>query len=62
MGIDTTLPKFKQNNVAQCWYCSNRNGMYESVVNEYPFLLPYCEVMELAMTIVFNKPCDRFNK
>lgn len=62
MGIDITLPEFRQNNVAQCWHCTNRDGVYEGVINGYRFLLPYCEVMHMAMTEVFHSPCDRLNK
>ena len=53
-------PKFEQNNVKQCWSCKRMNGMIDKKINGYWFVIPYCNVMQMAMVNVFNNPCRAF--
>ena len=51
------IPKFTQNDVAQCWNCKHRDGWIRDVVNGYYYLLPYCSVSDAAMVHVYDNPC-----
>jgi hypothetical protein len=45
----------------QCWHCANRE--IEAVRWRWDgilFGLPECKVMQLAMTKVYNNPCQSF--
>ena len=58
----SAIPKFEQNNVAQCWSCQRRDGWIREVVNGYYYLLPYCSVSNGVMVRVFDNPCREFKQ
>ena len=49
-------PKYRNDNVDQCWLCKHHEG----VVETKNYFYPVCEVCEAAMVVVYTKPCDKF--
>ena len=49
-------PKYRNDNVDQCWLCKRREGTVET----RKYLYPVCGVCEAAMIVVYAKPCDEF--
>ena len=59
---------YTDKNCDQCWTCQNRRGHINIDVKENQFSLsksetlklPFCIIMNLAMTVVYNRPCNSY--
>lgn len=59
---ENEIPKYKFNNVGQCWSCNNLVGYSVEEIQGYFYKLPQCKICDAYMINVYKNPCESLSR